>query len=153
MFLGTPKKYFAGIKRVNHWFSQSVRIADLRGISGEGSLFDGNVRVINACLRFLAGMPLRGVEFGLCGDRVYISGLGGFLGRGSDSASRWRSVSSLSFLSFFMCIENLFIWLYVLVMSHARFGVGPRSMVAWVSRGSLLRCAVQKGARSTGRLW
>ena len=53
-------------------------------------------------------MPLQGVKFGLCGDRVYISGLGGFLGRGSDSAWRWRSASSLSFLSFFMCIENLF---------------------------------------------
>ena len=95
-------------------------------------------------------MLLQGVEFGLCGDRVYISGLGGFLGRGSDSASRWRSASSLSFLSFFMCIEDLFIWLYVLVMSRTRFGVGPHSVVAWVSGGSLLECAVQMGAQGAG---
>ena len=46
-----------------------------------------------------------------------------------------------------LCCEYLsvgFIWLYILIMSRTRFRVNPHSIVAWISRNSLL----ETGAKS-----
>ena len=45
------------------------------------------------------------------------------------------------------CLHRL-IWLYVVVMSRARFRVNPHSIVAWISRNSLL----EAGAKSEGEV-
>ena len=47
-------------------------------------------------------------------------------------------------LIFYFETSQLLIWLYVFVMSRARFRVNPRSIVAWMSRNSYL----EAGAKS-----
>ena len=41
-------------------------------------------------------------------------------------------------LNCFECLSVRCIWLYILIMSHTRFRVNPHSIVAWMSRSSLL---------------
>ena len=50
-----------------------------------------------------------------------------------------------------LCCEYLSvrcIWLYVFIMSRTRFRVNPHSIVAWMSRNSLL----EAGAKSEGEV-
>ena len=50
-------------------------------------------------------------------------------------------------LSTFMVYEYIYgvwcIWLYVLIMSRARFRVNPHSLVAWMSRNYLLKAVAK----------
>ena len=39
---------------------------------------------------------------------------------------------------YFIGWQNIIVWLYVLIMSRTRFKVNPPSIVAWMSRNSLL---------------
>ena len=48
-------------------------------------------------------------------------------------------IFSLNLKRSFVDIPNLDIWQYVLVMSRTRLSVNPHSIVAWMSRNSLLK--------------
>ena len=58
--------------------------------------------------------------------------------------SRWRNfVRILTIIYLFQNTNSIFsteteIWLFVLIMSRTHFGVNPHSIVAWMSRNSLL---------------
>ena len=62
-------------------------IIGLKGISEEGFLFNGNVK-INACLKFLTKMLIQKVKLNIYENKIYISNLKSFSDQRSDSASK-----------------------------------------------------------------
>ena len=52
-------------------------------------------------------------------------------------------IFSLNLIRSFVDIPNLDIWQYVLVMSRKRFRVNPHSIVAWMSKNSLLEAVAK----------
>ena len=59
----------------------------LKGISEEGLLFNGNVKVINASLKFLIQVTIKKRKLNLYKNQIYIANLKNFSNQRSGSAS------------------------------------------------------------------
>ena len=82
----------------------------LNGILQEGFLFDGNVKIINASLKFLIKVATQKTKFNLYKNQFYIVDLKRFSNQRSDSASKLSFLNSfLPFLTLFVYIKHLFI--------------------------------------------
>ena len=87
----------------------------LKGILQEGFLFDGNVKIINANLKFLIKVATQNTKFNFYKNEIYIVNLKSFSNQRSDSASKLSFPNSfLRFLTLFVYIKHL----SILSMSH-----------------------------------
>ena len=87
----------------------------LNGILQEGFLLDGNVKIINASLKFLIKVATQKTKFNLYKNQFYIVDLKRFSNQSSDSALK------LSFLNSFLPFLTLFVYikyLFILSVSH-----------------------------------
>ena len=73
------------------------------GILQEGFLFDGNVKIINASLKFLITVATQKTKFNRYKNQIYIVDLKRFSNQRSDSASKLSFLNSFDFV----CIHKI----------------------------------------------
>ena len=60
-----PKHVSQAQNETNDQFSENLKIIGLKGISEEGFLFKGNVKIFNVSLKFLTRMLIQKLKFSL----------------------------------------------------------------------------------------